>query len=153
LRKFAADEWQQQAECVPVAPAGVPGQVALGDDMFAQEQAAEAMKLINDDDDRFEVLLAVGLAQARAGQRAQAASFDEAAQIVNEAGIRQAAGYNLRYQARFSAANGLFDAANGQPFGLEARKRQRTLPKARSVDEGRKFIQPVPSASPQTSYR
>jgi hypothetical protein len=112
LRKFAADEWQQQAECAPVAPAGVPGQVALGDDMFAQEQAAEAMKLINDDDDRFEVLLAVGLAQARAGQRAQAASFDEAAQIVNEAGIRQAAGYNLRYQARFSDANGLFDAAN-----------------------------------------
>ena len=72
---------------------------------------------------------------------------------VERAGIRQAAGYNLRYQARFSAANGLFDAANGQPFGLEARKRQRTLPKARSVDEGRKFIQPVPSAAPQTSYR
>ena len=34
LAQFAADERQQQAEGVPVALAGVPGQIAFGDDMF-----------------------------------------------------------------------------------------------------------------------
>ena len=37
LAQLAADERQQQAEGVAVALAGVPGQIAFGDDMFAQE--------------------------------------------------------------------------------------------------------------------
>jgi len=37
LAQLAADERQQQAEGVAVAAAGVPGQIAFGDDMFAQE--------------------------------------------------------------------------------------------------------------------
>jgi hypothetical protein len=45
-------------------------------------EAAAAARLIDSPDIRFDVLLAVGLAQANAGQRAQAAaSFHEAAQI------------------------------------------------------------------------
>ena len=37
LAQLAADERQQQAEGVAIAAAGVPGQIAFGDDMFAQE--------------------------------------------------------------------------------------------------------------------
>ena len=35
--QFAADKRQQQAEGVPVALAGVSGQIAFGDNIFAQE--------------------------------------------------------------------------------------------------------------------
>ena len=37
LAQLAADEGQQQAEGVPVALPGVPGEIAFGDDVFAQE--------------------------------------------------------------------------------------------------------------------
>ena len=37
LAQLAADERQKKAEGVPVALAGVPGQIAFGDDIFAQE--------------------------------------------------------------------------------------------------------------------
>jgi hypothetical protein len=37
LAQFLADEWQEKAEGVTIALAGVSGQIAFGDDVLAQE--------------------------------------------------------------------------------------------------------------------